>query len=110
MQNVVKYGKYSPVNLANFEYFSITRGKTNHFWAESGYFSARNTKILKICKILHGYNIFHILQHFATKLAILLNLGCSFELYYNEIFRLCCLDKKLVDGHLKPHYLVFKTI
>jgi hypothetical protein len=29
------------VKLANFEYFSITRGKNNH--------TARNTKMLKIC-------------------------------------------------------------
>jgi hypothetical protein len=27
LRNVVKYEKYSPVKLANFEYFSITRGK-----------------------------------------------------------------------------------
>ena len=26
IKTVVKYGKYSPVKLANFEYFSITRG------------------------------------------------------------------------------------
>jgi hypothetical protein len=29
-KSVVKYGKYSPVDLANFEYFSITRGKNKN--------------------------------------------------------------------------------
>jgi hypothetical protein len=48
--------------------------------------------------------IFRILQHFATKpFAILLILGCSFELYaYNDRFRLSCLDNKLVDSWNHP--------
>jgi hypothetical protein len=34
--DVVKYEKYSPVKLANFEYFSITCGKIHHFRLKSG--------------------------------------------------------------------------
>jgi hypothetical protein len=29
LQNVVKYGKYSPVKLANFEYFSTYYARKN---------------------------------------------------------------------------------
>jgi hypothetical protein len=31
LRNVVKYEKYGPLKLANFEYFSITRGKCTTF-------------------------------------------------------------------------------
>jgi hypothetical protein len=38
---------------------------------------------------------YNILQ---PNFAILLILGCSFELQYNDRFRLSCIDKKLVDS------------
>jgi hypothetical protein len=49
LQNVVKYGKYSPVKLANFEYFILRPGKCTIFEPKVVHFSARDTKILKIC-------------------------------------------------------------
>jgi hypothetical protein len=48
--------------------------------------------------ILQGY-IFRTLQHFATKLCNFTNFRMLFCLLsYNDIFRLSCLDKKLVDS------------
>jgi hypothetical protein len=38
VRNVLKYEKYSPVKLANFEYLSITRRKMHHFRLKSGVF------------------------------------------------------------------------
>jgi hypothetical protein len=65
LRNVVKYGKYSPVKLANFEYFSITRGKITIFEPKVVIFTRIILKNTENLLISQGY-IFRILQHLAT--------------------------------------------
>jgi hypothetical protein len=60
--------------------------------------------------ILQGY-IFRTLQHFATKLCNFTNFRMLFCLLsHNDIFRLCCLDKKLVDSCRNCLLLEFMAI
>ncbi len=66
--NVVKCGKYSHANFANFVYFCITCRNLHHFWAESGANFCKQYKSIQNLLNLKCY-IFRILQHFATKLS-----------------------------------------
>jgi hypothetical protein len=48
-----------------------------HIWAESGAFSRAQYKLIQNLRTLQGY-IFHILQHFATKLCNFTNFNMLF--------------------------------
>ncbi len=65
--NVVKCEKYNPVKYANFVYFCITHRELIQLSRKWYQFFLRNTRKIPSLQTSQGY-VFHILQHFTTKL------------------------------------------
>jgi hypothetical protein len=102
LRNVVKCGKYSLAKFVNFVYFCIACGNCYYFRPKLNVvgISAHNTKFANFASIqnlrtLQGY-IFHILQHFTTKLCNFNNFSMYSMLFCGDLFASPCLVLKLV--------------
>ena len=101
------------MKFANFVYFCITRGKEQSDFEMRLHFSARNTKVYKICKLYRTIfcTFYNISQ---PNFTILLNLGNSFQGVLINIFNSkVCLKREssIILGFfpLNFHFFISKT-